>query len=76
MRNMAKGGFTYTFGSIQKTKCIPPNTHYNLPNQPLDFLWVTPLYPKFYKPEFLLDVKSAPNYTKMLELIRISATTL
>jgi hypothetical protein len=36
------------------------------------------LDPKFYKPEFLLDVKSAPNYTKMLELIRIriSATTL
>jgi hypothetical protein len=31
---------------------------------------------KFYKLEFFLDVKSAPNYTEMLKHMRISTTTL
>jgi hypothetical protein len=31
---------------------------------------------KFYKPEFLLDVKSTPNYIEMLKLTGISTITL
>jgi hypothetical protein len=33
------------------------------------------LHPKFYKLEFLLDIKSAPNYTEILKLTGITTTT-
>jgi hypothetical protein len=38
----------------------------------IDSLQVIPLHPNFYKYEFLLDVKSALNYTEMLKLMGIS----
>jgi hypothetical protein len=40
------------------------------------FLQITSLDPKFYKPIFFWNIKSAPNYTKKLILIGIATITL
>jgi hypothetical protein len=40
------------------------------------FLWVTSFDPKFYKPIFFWNVKSAPNYIEKLILMRIATITL